>query len=93
MRDLPFSRSGFVVSINISPGGIPKRPVEEALVALDGLVGDGRAHAKHIKPFRAVSLLDAEVIATILGEGYAVGAGAMGENLTTTGLDLLSLAP
>ena len=83
---------GWVVSINISPGGIPKRPVEEGFVTLDGLAGDGRAHAKHIKPVRAISLLDEELIEAIRAEGYAVGPGEMGENLTTTGLDLLSLA-
>ena len=82
-----------IVSINTSPGGIPKRPVAEALVTLDGLAGDGRAHAKHVKPIRAVSLLDEELIETLRNEGYAVGPGVMGENLTTRGLDLLSLAP
>lgn len=82
-----------IVSINTSPGGIPKRPVAEVLVIFDGLAGDGRAHAKHLKSSRAVSLLEAELIATIRGEGYAVGPGVMGENLTTSGVDLLSLAP
>lgn len=82
-----------IVSINTSPGGIPKHSVAEVLVTLDGLVGDGRAHAKHFKPSRAVSLLDADLIETIRGEGYAVGPGVMGENLTTRGVDLLSLEP
>ena len=62
-------------------------------MTLDGLAGDGRAHAKHIKPVRAISLLGAELIEAIRAEGYAVGPGEMGENLTTTGLDLPSLAP
>ena len=30
-----------LVSINISPGGIPKLPIEEAKVTIDGLEGDG----------------------------------------------------
>jgi MOSC domain-containing protein YiiM len=84
---------GWVVSINSSPGGIPKRPVEEGFVTLDGLAGDGRAHAKHIKPVRAISLLEEELIEAIRAEGYAVGPGVMGENLTTRGLDLPGLAP
>ncbi|MBI3608705.1 MAG: NTP transferase domain-containing protein [Nitrospirae bacterium] len=82
-----------IVSINTSPGGIPKHPVAEVFATVDGIVGDGRAHAKHLKPGRAVSLLDAEMIETIRGEDYAVGPGVMGENLTTRGVDLLSLAP
>lgn len=83
----------FVISINISPGGIPKRPVFEAPVTVDGLVGDGRAHAKHIKPARAVSLLEDTVIEAIRREGYDVAPGVMGENLTVAGLDLQALTP
>lgn len=83
----------FVTSINISAGGIPKRAVPEGRVTVDGIVGDGRAHAKHIKPTRALSLIEDEVIARIRSEGYAVEPGAMGENLTVRGIDLLVLAP
>jgi molybdopterin-guanine dinucleotide biosynthesis protein A len=82
-----------VTSINMSPGGIPKVPVPEGRVSVDGIVGDGRAHAKHVKPTRAISLIEEEVIAQIRGEGYAVEPGAMGENLTLRGLDLLALTP
>jgi molybdopterin-guanine dinucleotide biosynthesis protein A len=82
-----------VVAINISPGGIPKRPIETAQVTVDGIVGDGRAHAKHIKPTRAISLLEEHVIDQIRSEGYAVAPGAMGENLTVRGIDLQTLAP
>jgi len=82
-----------VVSINISPGGIPKRPVTAAYVAVNGLTGDGRAHAKHLKPTRALSLLEEGVIDHLRREGYAVGPGTLGENLTVRGLDLLDLPP
>ncbi|MEW6684465.1 MAG: NTP transferase domain-containing protein [Nitrospirota bacterium] len=82
-----------VVAINISPGGIPKLPISVANVTLDGILGDGRAHAKHVKPDRAISLLEEHVIDQIRREGYAVEPGAMGENLTVRGLDLLALTP
>lgn len=82
-----------VVAINISPGGIPKRPVPEGRVTVDGIVGDGRAHAKHLKPTRALSLIEEEVIVQIRSEGYGVEPGAMGENLTVRGIDLLARAP
>ncbi|MFZ5862681.1 MAG: NTP transferase domain-containing protein [Nitrospirota bacterium] len=59
----------------------------------DGIRGDGRAHAKHVKPTRAISLIEEEVIAQIRREGYTVGPGVMGENLTVRGLGLLALTP
>jgi molybdopterin-guanine dinucleotide biosynthesis protein A len=86
--DLPL-----VTSINISPGGIPKLPISVADVTSDGIQGDGRAHAKHIKSTRAISLLDEHAMDQIRSEGYAVEPGAMGENLTVRGIDLQSLAP
>lgn len=82
-----------VTSINTSPGGIPKRPIETARVTVDGIDGDGRAHAKHVKPTRAISLLEEHMIDQIRREGYAVAPGAMGENLTVRGVDLSALAP
>ncbi|HET8761041.1 MAG TPA: NTP transferase domain-containing protein, partial [Nitrospiria bacterium] len=82
-----------VTSISISPGGIPKLPISVAEVTVDGIQGDGRAHAKHVKPTRAISLIEEHVVERIRGEGYAVGPGVMGENLTVQGLDLLALTP
>ena len=77
-----------VISVNISSGGIPRRPVGQVFVSRNGLFGDGRSHACHIKPSRAVSLLDERVILALQTEGYVVGAGTMGENLTVRGLDV-----
>ena len=77
-----------VVAVNISSGGIPRRPVGQVFVGRNGLFGDGRAHAIHVKPSRAVSLLDEKVIMALRTEGYVVGPGTMGENLTVRGLDL-----
>lgn len=62
-------------------------------MTVDGILGDGRAHAKHLKPTRAISLLEEHIISQIQAQGYAVAPGAMGENLTIRGLDLLALAP
>ena len=49
-----------VVSVNISAGGIPKRPVEVAAVTVDGLAGDAHDHDKHNGPHVAISLIDVE---------------------------------
>lgn len=82
-----------LVSVNVSPGGIPKSPVEEARVTFDHLEGDGRDHKKHIKPTRAVSLLDMEIIEELRSEGFGVNPGSAGENLTVKGLNVQNMKP
>lgn len=81
-----------VVALNISDGGIPKRPVEVATVTPTGLAGDAHDHEKHNTPLQAVSILDAEDIDDLRAEGFAVGPGATGENMTVRGLDVDALA-
>ena len=49
-----------VVSVNISPGGIPKRPIKVGEVTIDGLVGDGHDHEKHRTPIQTICLLGLE---------------------------------
>jgi MOSC domain-containing protein YiiM len=82
-----------VVAVNISPGGIPKLPVSLGVVGHDGLIGDGRNHAKHIRPDRAVSLFDVEILQQLVEEGFALTPGAAGENLTVAGLQVQQMAP
>jgi len=95
MSALVAQNSGpYVLSVNISPGGIPKRPIPSALARKDGLVGDGRNHAKHIRPDRAVSLWDYELLRQFAAEGFAsLSPGAAGENLTVSNLNLHALPP
>ena len=81
---------GRILSINISDRkGIPKRPVEEA----EFIPGSGIAGDSHFgTPGREVSLLDWSEIAQFEQEnGVELEPGAFAENLTTEGLDLLSL--
>ncbi len=82
-----------VLSVNLSPGGIPKLPVESAALAAAGLDGDGHNHEKHVTPLQAVSLLDAEDLQDLRAEGYDVGPGSLGENLTVQGLQVDGLHP
>ena len=68
--------------------GIRKRSVEEAELKVDwGIVGDAHADDWH----RQVSLLAMESIEKMRALGLNVGPGSFAENLTTQGLDLLSL--
>lgn len=80
-----------VISINVSKGGIPKRPVESVDVAVEGLAGDGHDHDCHQTPQQAVCFLDEERMLELKGEGYPLYPGAVGENLTVRGLDAQSL--
>lgn len=84
---------GVLLAICVSRGGIPKLPQPDAWLTVDGFVGDGRNHTKHRRPDRAVSLLDMEVIEQLQCEGFAVGPGTIGENLTVSGLDVQRSSP
>jgi MOSC domain-containing protein YiiM len=80
--------TGTVVQINVSRGGLPKRPVAEVVLTPLGLEGDVQAHPEiHGGPQRAVLLIAAEVIDDLIRRGYPVYYGALGENLTTRGID------
>lgn len=81
-----------VISISISPGGIPKLPVDEVLVTSSGLIGDGHNHAKHRTPMQAVCLQDVELLEDVSNEeGIALACGTIGENLTVRGLHVQNL--
>jgi MOSC domain-containing protein YiiM/ribosomal protein S18 acetylase RimI-like enzyme len=85
--------SGRVVQVNVSPGGVPKLPVAEARVGRHGLDGDAHDHAfVHGGPHRAVALLAIEAIERVQADGHpGVVPGAVGENLTTSGIELALL--
>ncbi len=76
----------FVVSINISSGGIPKHPVDAIKVNFDGLESDRHDHEKHRTPTQAVCLQDIEKLWELKEEGFALERGTTGENLTVQGL-------
>jgi MOSC domain-containing protein YiiM len=79
--------------INVSRGGVPKRPVPAAQIGRTGLQGDGHDDPRHGGPEAAVSLFSLEVIARIAAEGHPIGPGTTGENLTVEGLDWSLVVP
>ena len=80
--------TGTIVQVSISPGGIPKRAVPEAVITPEGIIGDEWAHPRiHGGPLQAVLIVCAEVIEELRAEGFPVFFGALGENLTVRGLD------
>ncbi|MDH5371862.1 MAG: MOSC domain-containing protein [Acidimicrobiia bacterium] len=74
--------------INTSDGGVPKIPVDEAEIGINGIVGDRQADLEHHGGLdRALCLFSLEVIEALRAEGNEIGPGTTGENLTITGLE------
>jgi MOSC domain-containing protein YiiM/GNAT superfamily N-acetyltransferase len=83
---------GRVLQVNISSGGVPKLPVDRAWVGPLGLEGDAHRHRfVHGGPHRAVALLGIEAIERVQADGHPIEPGSVGENLTTTGIELSRL--
>lgn len=82
--------SGKVVSVNISgKKGIRKKPVEEVVLKTEyGIEGDAHASSEW---HRQVSLLALESIQKMREMGLDVSPGDFAENITTEGIDLVSL--
>ncbi len=79
-----------VISINISDKkGVKKKTVAEAkLIKSYGIEGDAHASGKW---HRQISLLALESIKKMQAKGLKVSCGDFAENITTQGIDLLSL--
>ncbi len=93
-----------VESVNASPGHTLRKPGHLTIRLVEGIGVEGDAHAgatvKHrsrvrrdaTKPnLRQVHLIGAELHDELAGRGFTVAAGEMGENVTTSGIDLLGL--
>src|SRR5262245_11581529 len=86
--------TGRIVQINVSPGGVPKRPVPRARVTRAGLEGDAHRNTeRHGGPDRALCLFSIERIEDLQAEGHAVEPGTLGENLTLEGLEWARVQP
>ena len=85
---------GVIVSLNVSPGGVPKLAVSKARVSAAGLDGDGqRDLGHHGGPDRALCLFSMERIDALQREGHPIAPGTAGENLTIGGLDWNQVVP
>lgn len=86
--------SGVVLAVCLGSGGIPKFPVESAVVEELGLVGDRHRFKGHGGANRAVCLFSIEDYRTLRADGVACEPpGSFGENVLTEGLDYTALRP
>lgn len=77
-----------VHQINVSDGGVPKKPVPEARISESGLDGDRQRNRNvHGGPDRAVCLFSLEMIERLQDEGHSIDPGSAGENLTLAGVE------
>jgi MOSC domain-containing protein YiiM len=84
----------YLHQISVSDGGVPKLPVPEARITVNGVAGDRqRSPDIHGGPDRAVCLFSLEVIESLQAEGHSIKPGSSGENLTIAGLEWTKLKP
>lgn len=85
---LPAPATGAVAQINVSDGGVPKKPVQSVDIDWSGVTTDRQAtRVHHGRPWQAVCLWGSEVIDSLAADGHPIYAGAAGENITVSGID------
>ncbi|MES2176612.1 MAG: MOSC domain-containing protein [Gemmatimonadota bacterium] len=87
-------RVGRIVGLQRSGGGVPKLPIERAVVGYGGIEGDWQRNRKHHGgPDRALCLYSMELIEPLVLEGHPIFPGAIGENVTISCLDWRLVQP
>jgi MOSC domain-containing protein YiiM len=77
-----------VLQINVSKGGVPKRRIPTAVITSLGIDGDVHSNPQvHGGPRQAILLITVEGIEELNAAGFALYPGALGENITTQGLN------
>lgn len=79
--------TGTILQINVSRGGIPKRAIPSGELTAAGVTGDSWRYPFHGGPRKAVLLITSEGLEELASLGFPLSPGALGENLTTRGLD------
>ena len=83
---------GQLAQLNISKGGMPKLSIKEAMVTVDGVHGDWQKNRKyHGGPNRAICIYSEELYQSLRDSGVNLKNGDIGENFTTTGINLQHL--
>ncbi|MGH2608212.1 MAG: MOSC domain-containing protein, partial [Tepidiformaceae bacterium] len=85
---------GRIFQINVSNGGVPKLPIESAVVAQRGITTDRQADLRaHGSLDQALCIYAAELIGKLQDEGHRVYAGCLGENITTERVEWRLMTP
>jgi MOSC domain-containing protein YiiM len=83
-----------VFQINVSQGGVPKRPRRQIRVGFLGAAEDGHDDAiHHGGTMRALCLYSLELVLALQAEGHPIFPGSTGENVTLSGMDWSIMQP
>jgi len=82
------AQEGTVDQISASGGGVPKVATPVAEIDRRGVIGDQQRTRKHHgRPWQALCLWSSDVMAELNDEGHHLEPGAVGENITLSGVD------
>jgi len=85
---------GVVTGLFLSDGGVPKSAVDSVDIGWRGVLGDRQAsRAHHGRPWQAVCLWSADVVADLARAGHPIRPGSAGENVSVRGLDWSAARP
>ncbi|HET9012908.1 MAG TPA: MOSC domain-containing protein [Gemmatimonadaceae bacterium] len=88
------TRTAWVTGLQRSSGGVPKLPVDRAVVRVGGMEGDRQANRKyHGGPDRALCLYAQERLDALADDGHPLSRGTLGENVTIAGLAWQDVRP
>jgi MOSC domain-containing protein YiiM len=80
--------AGQILQLSVSKGGVPKYPILGGEVGPVGIIGDVQKNPKyHGGPRQALLWITSEGLEELKSAGFPVYPGALGENVTTTGID------
>jgi hypothetical protein len=85
---------GVVAGLFLSDGGVPKSAVDTVEVGYRGVIGDRQAtRVHHGRPWQALCLWSADVVASHAAAGHPIRPGSAGENVSLRGIDWTQVRP
>jgi MOSC domain-containing protein YiiM len=83
-----------VTGLFLSDGGVPKNAVDSVEVGYRGVIGDRQAtRVHHGRPWQALCLWSADVVAAHAAAGHPIRPGSAGENISLRGADWSQWCP
>jgi MOSC domain-containing protein YiiM len=79
--------TGTLMQVSVSQGGVPKRAISSAELTEIGVAGDRWRYPFHGGRRKAILVITVEGIEELVEQGFPLFPGALGENLTTRGLN------
>ena len=85
---------GVVAGLFLSDGGVPKLAIDTVEVGFRGVIGDRQAsRVHHGRPWQALCLWSADVVAEHAAAGHPIRPGSAGENISLRGIDWSRIRP